>query len=86
MAILRGFPPSNTISPTTWVLKEPEKPDVGAKNHWVRTYKLKKEKAVQFTVKSRLIVPDAKLLAEMVAASKAADEERGRHQGVKRAE
>ena len=47
---------------------------------------LKKEKAVQFTVKSRLIVPDAKLLAEMVAASKAADEERGRHQGVKRAE
>jgi hypothetical protein len=33
---------------------------------------LKKERAGQFTMKSRLIVPDAKLMAEMMAASKAA--------------
>lgn len=77
MAILRGFPPSNTISPGRIFLPEDlpqpaEKPEVGAKNHWVRTYKLKKAKAGQFTMKSRMIVPDDKLMAEMIAASKAA--------------
>ena len=64
MAILKGFPPSNTISPGTRIsdkdLTQPAKPKLGDKNIWVKRRKERVANQPAFTVTWREIRPEVK--------------------------